>query len=220
MSGRRLFSARGRLDVEHPRFDRGAFAVAPTRVVRCATNSCVSHTILSSSSQQDVLTFKKHKLHSYVDSDPTTIFCPGEGCGCTFVVGMCQCQLCAALTLLGFCSTALFAAWMLVGRWSAVMAIAHVCCAAKSPTRPPLAMKCVRAWCACRVQICLTVMPCVQVQQWKDHELRLLDASTYQFMMTNFKRCPSCKAFVERNRGCTWQRSNLNGVRHELTPED
>ena len=44
--------------------------------------------------------------------------------------------------------------------------------------------------------------PCAEVEKWNDNEFELLDAQTHKFMMTRFKRCPACKVYVERNKGC------------------
>lgn len=63
--------------------------------------------------------------------------------------------------------------------------------------------------CACGTRFCFqcgmnvhSPADCDEYAQWNEDRFRLLDAENYRFLMQRFKRCPKCKAYTERNRGC------------------
>uniref|UniRef100_A0A7S1CCK8 RBR-type E3 ubiquitin transferase n=1 Tax=Bicosoecida sp. CB-2014 TaxID=1486930 RepID=A0A7S1CCK8_9STRA len=63
--------------------------------------------------------------------------------------------------------------------------------------------------CSCGTRFCFqcgmnphSPAGCDEYAQWNEDRFRLLDAENYRFLMQRFKRCPKCKAYTERNRGC------------------
>lgn len=73
--------------------------------------------------------------------------------------------------------------------------------------------------CLCGTRFCFSCFrsphspaSCATYERFMEEKDRILDEATHVTLMKNFKRCPKCRAYMERNQGCNHVRALLPSV--------
>ena len=79
--------------------------------------------------------------------------------------------------------------------------------------------------CQCGTSFCFTCrneahspLSCALFKRWREDRTRITDQASFQFLMKNFRRCPKCHVYIERNQGCNHMtcRVNYGGCGHQF----